>query len=180
MAGYYLCRDCEVRLTRLPEGRGLDDLGPCSNCEATDWGAIVERQVTATLTGGGQIFSTVTAQEADTAHPVTIRREITDSVSISDNVNAELSSVFEPTTPIEDLPTEVIADVLDLGVNILRPIDGQWAIDVDRFGVVAWAAVGPLAEVLLEAAIYIERLAEYKEAKLLAEEAERRIDEDDG
>ena len=110
MADYYLCRNCEVRLTRLPERRTVNDLGPCSNCGATDWTVIVElagsasaaSSASATLTvtpefPKGQVIPVGPAVEHEIAHPVTITKEITDSVGITDGVESDLSPGFEPT-----------------------------------------------------------------------------------
>jgi hypothetical protein len=54
MADYYLCRNCEIRLTRFPEGRNVSDLGSCSSCGVTDWAGIVE------LAGSGAAASSGT------------------------------------------------------------------------------------------------------------------------
>lgn len=187
MADYYLCRNCEVRLTRLPEGRTLNNLGPCSNCGATDWTAIVElagtgaaaSSASATLTvtpefPKGQVIPVGPAAEHETAHPVTITREITDSVGITDDVDSDLSPGFEPTVAPEDLPSEVIAEALSLNVNILRPINGKWPIDVEGYGRIGFATVDTREEAALAVAIYLDGLMERWEERHRADEAARR------
>ena len=131
MADYYRCRNCEVRLVRLPKGRTVYGLGACSNCDATEWVGVAEGQATltgeATVTATGQVISVGPALEDETARPATIRREVTEPVGVADEVNAE----FEPTVAPEDLPREVIAEALSLNVNVLRPIDGKWPVDIE-------------------------------------------------
>ena len=169
MADYYLCRNCEVRLTSLPEGQRLNDLGPCSNCGATDWTGTVElagavaaaSSVTGTLTvtpqfPTGQVIDVGTAVEHETAHPV------------------ELSSGFEPTVAPEDLPTEFISEALSLKVNILPPVDGKWPVDVEGYGRIGFATVDTREEVALAVAIYLDGLMKRWQEKLGANEEDRR------
>jgi hypothetical protein len=187
MADYYLCRNCEVRLTRLPERRTVYDLGPCSNCGATDWTAIVELAGTASAASSasatltitpefpkGQVISVGPAVEHETAHPVTITMEIADSVGITDDVDSNLSPGFEPIVAPEDLPREVIAEALSLNVSILWPIDGKWPIDVEGYGRIGFAAVDTREEAALAVAIYLDGLMERWEERHRADDADRR------
>jgi hypothetical protein len=101
---------------------------------------------------------------------VTVRKEITDSVGITDDLDSDLSSDFEPAVTPQDLPTEVIAEALSLNLNILRPIDGKWPIDIEGFGVIGFATVDTREDAALAAVVYIDGLMERWEATLRAPE----------
>ena len=74
----------------------------------------------------------------------------------------------EPTTPTEDLPSEVIAEALTTGVTFLRPVDGEWAIEVTVTGetatVIAFVTVGDKQDADLAVAEYLDGLSRYWES----------------
>ncbi len=91
--------------------------------------------------------------EPQTIAPVTVHRPIT---ALEPTITANNG----PGSQIEDeLPTEVIAEALAISINILRPVDGQWLIDVTAFGHAGHTGVGDLSDGLLAASAWIEELA---------------------
>jgi hypothetical protein len=146
-----LCVECGQVLEERSD-LPIADRGPCPSCGAT--GRKYRVELSSTITGTstlvarltsqpGQIVQVGTAAETETAMPL-------------DAVKGQPSAL-----PIEDLPTEVIAECLRVNVNILEPDEhGQWPVEVGAFGVVGTLGVGSLDDALIEVANWIRQLAE--------------------
>jgi hypothetical protein len=109
-----------------------------------------------------------------------VTKEITDSVGTTDDVESDFSPGFQPTVAPEDLPSEVIAETLSLNVNILRPINGKWPIDVEGYGRIGFATVDTREEAALAVAIYLDGLMERWEERQRTDEADRRNPDEPG
>jgi hypothetical protein len=114
--------------------------------------------VAGTASGTAQVAPVGTAEEHEVSHSV--------DVVITPETAVVRAKAFDPTISVEDLPTEVIAEALRVGINILRPIDGQWPIGVTGYNIIGYAGIGNLGEGLLGSMAWIEELALRWEKKL--------------
>jgi len=108
---------------------------------------------------------------------------ITDSVEAKSSVQASVSP--EPVsarvnipTPIlggqdvrlDELPDEVIAEALQIGLNLLPLGADQWAIDLEAFGVVGMMTTGELDDAILGVAVWLREFAQRWEQAVSADE----------
>lgn len=171
MADYYFCRNCEVRLTLLPEDRTVIDLGPCSNCGVSDWAGVVE--LAGTVAASSSVSASLTVTPRFPQGQV-IQAQPVERGGRAVPPEVEQGPPVEPTIAPAELPTEFIAETLSLDVNILRPVAGKWPIDIEGFGVIGFATVGSREDAVLAAAEYIDGLIERWEERLRAKDPDRR------
>ena len=150
------CLNC---LTTHEGLAGLDitNLPPCPTCGAEEWGFHINLRPT--IRGVAHTVENPDVSDAvgSTSHATTIYPE---------TAHAEISA-YSPNIHVEDnLPTEVIAEALQIGITLLRPENGQWPIEVEGFGVVGHIGVGELSEGLLDSMAWAEDLAIRWEKKL--------------
>lgn len=145
------CANCGT-VVEEPVEIPLEDRPPCPTCESTkrtfDLSADAPTGVGIHVPGKGIVVKIGVVSERDTALPITVRQ--------GDPPDEAIASVG-------DLPTEVIAEALDVGITLLPPdsddATGQWVADVGVSGYRVPLGVGELPDILLAAAAWIEGLA---------------------
>ena len=138
------CGECGHGLNESPS-LAVDQRQPCPKCGS------LNRRVA--LYGSGSIAASGTAYLS------------VQTVAVGVAVERERAM---PITPIKhgSLPTEVVAESMPIQINLLRPIGGQWAIDVGAFGHLGEMFVGKLDDAILAAGEWVHDLAEAWEERL--------------
>jgi predicted nucleic acid-binding Zn-ribbon protein len=151
-----LCANCGRELTEPVEST-KEAREPCPNCGSEARKFHVEltstiqatSSVTATLSNTraeSQVSPVGTAHERETAHPATPTRDEIDKVDPA------------------DLPTEVIAEAIDAGINLLPPPpgdpNGQWVAEVGAWGHYVPLGVGDIDDILFAAVEWLSGLAD--------------------
>ena len=145
------CANCGT-VVEEPVETPLKDRPPCPMCESTmrtfDLSVDAPTGVGIHVPGKGIVVKVGVVTERETAMPINVRQGFTHS-------DARVS--------VEDLPTEVITEALDVGITLLPPAaddpDGQWLVEVGVSGYHVPLGVGELPDVLLAAAVWLEGLA---------------------
>ena len=155
-SGETRCGNCGRAIDEVSD-LPVEDRGPCDRCGSRSRKFHVELHssitatstVTARLTSHpGQVTQVGTATETEVAHQVS---------PVQGSVPDRETGFIAP----EALPTEVIAECLRVGINLLPPDDsGQWPIEVEAFGVIGHVGVGTLDDGLAEAMVWLQGLAE--------------------
>lgn len=131
---------------------------PCPGCGSTARKYRVE--LSSTVTAAATLVARLASEPGQTVHIGTARD--TEMPMPIEAVKGQPTAL-----PIEDLPTEVIAECLQVNVSILEPDEhGQWPVEVGAFGVVGKLGVGSLDDALIEVADWIRQLAERWQGRL--------------
>lgn len=145
------CANCGAILgeaTDLPPS----ERPPCATCGS------INRVVHLTARSVIRVFGTVniTADDQVASSQGTVQPG---PIEIKVSLPTPTIEVSEPTREVADLPTEVVADSLQIRMNLLRPNDGNWMVDAEAFGELGHSAVGMLDDALLAAMEWISGLA---------------------
>lgn len=135
------CGSCGDAIDESPS-LAVGDRQPCPKCGSTS------RRILATV--------------SDTIHIGTSEQAIVQPATFRVKAHLPQGSI----TVDQRLPTEVIAEVLTIKINALRPHTGKWAVDVSAIGALGQVIVGELDDVATELAIWIRGLAERWEERL--------------